>query len=292
MDEFGLIQKLKRFQCGSKALIKGIGDDTAVFEFSRTQYQLFTTDMMAEDVHFTRKMPAVKVGWKAMASNVSDIAAMGGTPTFAVVSLGVTRNISQTYILGLYRGMKKCADRFGVSIVGGDTVKSDKLIINVALLGRVDKKRLVLRSGARPGDRIYVTGRLGGSFKSGRHLTFMPRVKEAQAIVEGLHPTAMLDISDGLAGDLGHILEESRVGAVLYAERIPCHKGVALEQALREGEDYELLFTARPSGSRGVSEKSFTYHEIGEIIGAKGKLLLKNAEGRTKQIAAKAFTHF
>ncbi len=318
MNEFDLIDGFKRFQNISRRVIKGIGDDAAVLELNATHYQLFTTDMCVEGVHFLKSTPAKKVGWKAMAVNVSDIAAMGGLPTVAVVSIGIPASVTdrvtpeagslppaakrgregaaggrtrsgsgERYVREIYAGMHACAKKFGVSIVGGDTVRSDKLVINVALLGEVEKENLLTRAGARPGDHIFVTGPLGGSLKSGRHLTFTPRVKEARWLLGHLKPTAMMDISDGLAGDLRHILKESGVGALIAEACIPLHKGVSLAQGLSDGEDFELLFTL-PS----AQAKDCPFPVVGVITDKKGKLMIKDKTGKDKVLTGKGFEHF
>ncbi|NTV30347.1 MAG: thiamine-phosphate kinase [Candidatus Omnitrophica bacterium] len=302
VGEFGLIEKLKKFQRSSTRIVRGIGDDAAVLELDRRRYQLFTTDMLVEDVHFLGGVDPAALGHKAMAVNISDIAAMGGRPTFAVVSIGVPSGLSSRYIEAVYRGMRVCADRFGASIVGGDTVSADKLVINVALLGEVEKGRLVLRSGARPGDRIFVTGPLGGSLAFGRHLRFAPRLREARFLVERFRPSAMIDISDGLAGDLGHILRASGLSAWLDEERIPRRRGVTLEAALRDGEDFELLFTLSSLKAKKLLEcksvaKDFNFIDIGEIVAGHpgtraGGLFLRDRCGIRRAVEMKGYTHF
>ena len=286
LGEFGLIDALKKFAPVSKAVIKGIGDDAAVLPYNKNKYLLLTTDMLAEDAHFTRRMPPQAIGHKALACNISDIAAMGGWPTFAVVSIGVPKNLSVSFIKEVYKGIQRTAKAFNVSIVGGDTIKTDKIVINVALLGLVEKKYLVTRDGAKAGDWIFVTGPLGGSLKSGRHLNFTPRLAQARFLVENFKPNAMMDISDGLAGDLNHILKASKVGARLDHASIPRHKGVSLSQALNDGEDFELLFTLSPikavrSWIGRPSKRSFYFYPIGTITA--------NVK---EKIDSKSFTHF
>ena len=284
IGEFGLIGLLRK-------QFTAIGDDTAVLPFTKDKFQLFTTDMIAEGVHFTLKSPAAKIGHKAMACSISDIAAMGGTPTFAVVSLGVSPQTKVQFVKDIYTGMQNVCRKFGVAIVGGDTVKSNKLIINVALLGEVPKSCLVTRSGARQGDWIFVSGLLGGSLKSGRHLTFTPRIQESQYLVKNFKPSSMIDISDGLAADLGHILEESKVGAVIYGHKIPRNRDAALANALYDGEDFELLFTISPAlGKKLIADKRF--HFIGEIVGRKNSLTLVDRSWRSQRLPFKGFTHF
>ncbi|MBF0595364.1 MAG: thiamine-phosphate kinase [Candidatus Omnitrophica bacterium] len=313
MNEFSFIDSIKPFQNLSCRVIKGIGDDAAVLELDAKRYQLLTTDMLVEGVHFLSNTPAKLVGHKALACNISDIAAMGGIPTFAVVSIGIPtgtghiefshrvkgqeNSMCPDYVSGIYKGIFACAKRFGVSIVGGDTVKADKLVINIALLGEVEKKNLVLRSGAKPGDHLFVSGPLGGTLKSGKHLNFTPRVKEARFLIEQFKPSAMMDISDGLAGDLGHILNASRVGAEIDEQRLPLNKGVSVDEALHGGEDFELLFSlSSPKSAKLVeylrSHRCGHFVEIGRIIALPKKLYLCDGSGRRREIEPKGYTHF
>ena len=286
LGEYGLIDELKKYAPISKAVIKGIGDDAAVLPYSKREYLLLTTDMLAEGTHFSRRMPPQAIGHKALACNISDIAAMGGWPTFAVVSIGIPKNLSVGFIKDVYRGLRRTARNFNISIVGGDTIKTEKVVINVALLGLVEKKYLTTRDGARAGDWIFVTGPLGGSFKSGRHLNFSPRLPQARFLVEKFKPSAMMDISDGLSGDLNHILKASRVGARLDHASIPRPRGVSLSQALNDGEDFELLFTLSAQSAASLMdwqarEKMFYFYPIGSITA--------NAK---EKITSKSFSHF
>ncbi len=286
LGEFGLIARLAKILPNNPKGVLGIGDDAAVLPYTKSKHLLFTTDMMAEGVHFTKHMRAENVGHKALACNISDIAAMGGLPTYAVVSLGLPKNTDVRFVEGIYKGIAKVAKQYRVSIVGGDSIKSDKVIINIALLGEVDKKHVVLRSGARPQDWIFVTGALGGSLKSGRHLTFEPQVEKAQFLVKQYKPSSMMDISDGLAGDLNHILAESKVGATLWPDAIPKHQGVSYAQALSDGEDYELLFTLNPKHAVKLMQwqfhkKLFHFYPIGEIT-----------NNQKQTINVKSYTHY
>jgi thiamine-monophosphate kinase len=286
LGEFGLIDALKKYAPISKAVIKGIGDDAAVLPYNKREYLLLTTDMLSEGTHFTRRMPPFAIGHKALACSISDIAAMGGLPTFAVVSMGIAKNLSVCFIKNIYKGMQRTARDFNVSIVGGDTIKTDKVVINVALLGTVEKKYLTTRDGAKAGDRIFVTGPLGGSLKSRRHLNFCPRLSQARFLVEKFKPSAMIDISDGLSGDLNHILKAGRVGARLDYASIPRQRRVSLSQALNDGEDFELLFTLPPKRACSLMDwqarqKSFYFYPVGTIT----------ADTKEK-IDAKSFIHF
>lgn len=286
LGEFRLIEKIRKHAPMTSSVVKGIGDDTAVLRHTKDKYLLFTTDMLVEGTHFKRRMGAAGIGHKALACSISDIAAMGGVPTHAVVSLGVGPKMPVRFVEDIYKGMAALAKHFGVSIAGGDTVKSAKVIINVALLGEVEKKCLVTRGNAKTGDWIFVTGTLGRSLARDKHLNFTPRLKEARFLVKNFKPSAMMDISDGLAGDLNHILKASRVGARLWDNAVPLTKGATLAQALTDGEDFELLFTLKESDAMRLlkwqnKRRSWFFYPIGEII-ADRKSLIKS----------KSYTHF
>lgn len=294
LGEFGLIRHLQKSIANSKNVIKGIGDDTAVLPAGSDEYLLFTTDMIAEGIHFTKSTPPEKIGRKAMACNISDIAAMGGVPTYGVVSIGLPPQKSVKEVRRIYSGMERLARKFGVNIVGGDTIKSPKVVINIALLGEVRKKDLVTRCGAKEGDWIVVTGPLGRSLKTGKHLDFIPRIAESRFLINHCKPNAMIDISDGLAGDLGHILEASKVGAVLYEDCIPRTEGATLKQALYDGEDFELLFTVSPAKIKRLLglKTNFRFYPIGQIVKAREGLTIVDPKEKRRRLSAKSFTHF
>ena len=295
LGEFGLISDIKRQIGKTPSVVRGIGDDTAVVPFSSEKYLLLTTDMLVEGVHFTKKMSAKAIGHKAIAASISDVAAMGGIAKYAVISLGVPASCSKQFISALYQGIKKTAKDFHVNIVGGDTVRCHKVIINVTLTGEAKKNEVVYRNGARRGDQIFVTGPLGRSLSSGWHLRFVPRITYAKHLVTKYHPTSMIDVSDGLVADLGHILNESRVGAIIEESLIPCRSGARLKNALYDGEDFELLFTLSSSQARKYQDsrnKQFKYYRIGEIVGHRGNLQMKTAKGILKKINTKGYIHF
>jgi len=297
IGEFGLIDQISRLiKVDKRRVIKGIGDDASVLTIpSGSKYLLLTTDMLAEDAHFTKAMGAKRIGRKALACGISDIAAMGGMPKAAVVSLAVPPRLSVDFVKDMYQGMQTLAGQFQVSIVGGDTIAYKEIIINVALLGEVEKKYFVLRSGTRKGDRIFVTGSLGRSLKTGKHLSFIPRIEEARFLVRNFKPTSMMDISDGLAGDLNHILKSSGVGANIYTERIPRRKGVTLKEALYDGEDFELLFTLSEKNAYRLARfnnQPFRFICIGEVVGKKNGIKLIDHRGQMNSLKTKAFTHF
>ena len=295
LGEFNLIKRIARRIKLSRGTVKGIGDDAAVLRYKKDKYLLFTSDMLVEARHFYRWSGGYLVGKKSLSVNISDIAAMGGQPRFAVVSLGVPSSLNLKYIDDLYKGIRTVAKKFKIDLVGGDTVNSKKIIINIALLGEVEKKRLVLRSGAREGDSIFVTGMVGGALK-GRHLSFTPRLKEARFLTKNFKVHSMIDISDGLIADLGHILGSSNVGAVIYEKDIPVSKDAkGFASAIKEGEDFELIFTmSRAASRRMIYAWPFRTRlsRIGEICKGRRGLYVVAKGGQRKKIAPAGYTHF
>jgi len=248
--EWNWIADVRR-RAGSHPHVRvGIGDDAALLKTSGNV--LVTTDMLMDGVDFiVGQTPPELIGRKCLAVNLSDIAAMAGRPTGAVVSLALPKSHGRELAEGLYRGLFKLAEEFDCPIIGGDTNSWDgPLVVNVTVLGEPTGAGPVTRSGARPGDRILVTGPLGGSLPSLRHCTFTPRVPEARRLHQAVSLHTMLDISDGLASDLFHIAESSGVGLEIDARTIPIHSDVdpslpfepRLKHALNDGEDFELLF--------------------------------------------------
>ncbi len=298
LGEFGLIQRLaKRLKFGP-GVVKGIGDDCAVVEGPPMWYHLLTCDMLVDGVHFRwEQAKPEQIGWKALACSVSDVAAMGGLPQYAVVSLGVPKGCAVERLEKLYQGMQRMADTCGAAVVGGDTVRAPRLTVDVTLFGRVERTRLLLRSSAREGDHLFVTGALGGAVTSGRHLTFTPRWQEARALGERFPLHSMMDLSDGLAGDLRHLATASRVGAVVEEAAIPRAKGATLKAALTEGEDFELLFTVPASVSPALVEWAAGalrcgVTKIGEIVPAKQGVTLQSKSGRRVPLAPGGYRHF
>lgn len=295
LGEFGLIDLVKKQTGRPPFVVRGIGDDAAVVPFSSKRHLLLTADMLVEGVHFTRDMPARGIGHKAVAAGISDIAAMGGEAKYAVVSLGAPPACPWPFVSRLYQGMEATAKRFHVGIVGGDTVRSGRIIVNVALAGEARRNQIVYRDGAREGDHIFVTGPLGRSLSSGRHLRFTPRMVQARHLVRHSKPTAMIDISDGLAADLGHILSESRVGAVIEERLVPRRRGARLRDALYDGEDFELLFTLPPAKARallGQKKRGFSFYRIGEIVGKGEGLQLRTVKGGLRPLDIRGYVHF
>ncbi|MDD4899696.1 MAG: thiamine-phosphate kinase [Candidatus Omnitrophica bacterium] len=294
IGEFGLIERFARKIKNSRSVIVGSGDDCAVLTFNRQYYQLFTCDMLIEGVDFLSSANPYLVGRKAIAVSLSDIAACAGKPMHAVISLGVPKKSTLKYCDRLFKGMNDIAKQYGVNIVGGDISHSEKTVIDVSMLGLVEKKYLVLRSGAKKGDIIFVSGCLGGSILD-KHLKFTPRLKEARFLVENFKIHSMIDISDGLLADLGHILKASGTGGLIFAPRVPISKVASgLNDALASGEDFELLFTVSPvEANRFFSDKrAKNFQAIGEIIEKKQGLKLINQSGKEIKISGKGYQHF
>jgi thiamine-monophosphate kinase len=277
--EFAFIDWVRRRTPSADRVVLGPGDDTAVLSWSGGADCLVTTDMLLEGSCFLlAEAGPRRVGRKAMAVNLSDIAAMAGVPVAAVVSVGLPRHGGRALAEDLYHGLREVADSFDTAIIGGDTNTWDgPLVISVTLLGEATERGVVRRSGARPGDRLLVTGPLGGSITS-KHLDFIPRVREALQLHEAAELHAMIDVSDGLAADVNHLCEESRCGALLRAESIPVAESARqlndgrspLEHALGDGEDFELVFACEPDQARSLLQRQpvagITLVEIGECV--------------------------
>lgn len=312
IGEFGLIERIrKKVKLYSKDVVVGIGDDTAVLNYDKNNYLLFTTDTLVENDHFSLKYSTPKqIGMKAIEQNVSDIAAMGGLPKHAVISLALPNNISVEFVDTLYNGINKKSKKYGISIVGGNIAHSKEIVVNVAMLGFVEKRCLTLRKRAKIGDLIFCSGNVGKSAvglellrnnlkgKSIKnHLEPKSRLGLARKLV-GVGVNSMIDVSDGVASEIRHICEESKVGAVIYADKIPISKNTindtkkigkdAVDFALYGGEDFELVFTANKNKLKQLKKYDVTV--IGEIVDRKyGIKLIKNNK---KLNLESGFDHF
>lgn len=326
VGEFGLIDLIARqSECDRPDVERAIGDDAAVFAGPGRDRFLVTTDVLNESVHFTLDSTSpYLLGRKSLAVNLSDIAAMGGVPLYFFVGLSVPGNLSVNFIRDLYRGMRSQARRFNVALLGGDTVAaSGGLSISITLIGKANPRRILYRSGARPGDPVFVSGTLGDSalglalLQQGvrvtpkqhvirRHLDPEPRVGLGQALAEARLATSMIDISDGVAADLGHILEQSSVGAEVYVEHLPLSSAYRrycpqlcddlYSPALCGGEDYELLFITSPRRRTAVEacarKLGIAVTCIGSITGDRGELRILDASGKDYKLEEKGFRHF
>ena len=309
MNELELIQRLTKNLPGNASVVAGAGDDCAVLDLGFTDEQLlFKTDAVVEGIHFTKNTEPEKVGHKALARCLSDVAAMGGKPTAALVTLALPPGYDPAYVERIYDGIRALAERWGVAIAGGETTTNPgQILISMALVGLVPKNRVLLRSGSKAGDALFVTGELGGSLAS-RHLEFEPRLAEGQWLAEHFPIHAMIDISDGLAGDLRHLMQASHLGAEILARAIPVSRAAKLQAraessakppllaALTDGEDFELLFTLPANQAVGLMDawkKKFPNLKlscIGKMTSEAG-LKIRDKEG-VRQLNLKGYTHF
>jgi thiamine-monophosphate kinase len=329
IGEFELIKLLTHDLPDNEQTIVGVGDDCSVYEISPKRYLLATCDMIIEDVHFSRKTASpFLIGCKAIACSLSDIAAMGGQPLFVLVSVGLPVTTLKEYVQDLYVGIRSMCRDYQVMLVGGDTVRSpDKIVIDVAMIGECSGGKFLLRSGAKAGDAIVVTGYLGDSaagldLLEGKvsepdterrselieaHLAPEPRCEQGMYLAENFDIHSMIDISDGLAGDMMHICESSMLGARLYADKIPISETLnkfcrsagidPLKYALSGGEDYELLFTLAPSELEQLmgqwpEEFEVPLFSIGEVDKNFEGIRLVSEEGNEQPLDVRSFDHF
>jgi thiamine-monophosphate kinase len=295
---------------GNSWVLTGIGDDCAVLRPKPGRDILITTDFSIEGTHFRREWhPADSVGHRCLARGLSDIAAMGGEPQAAFLSLALPRDLPQKWVDGFLRGFLKLAKQFSVSLAGGDISESQNgVLADVMVVGSAAKGGAILRSGARPGDLIYVTGDLGASRATlellltqgsdgvrpqqhRRHFYPQPRIEVGAFLQKKRLATSMIDLSDGLSTDLAHICEESGVGAIVDKSRIPIAPQSNVDFALHGGEDYELLFTARPGKKIPSIIKGVKITEIGRITREK-KLLVADKNGKIQKLKSRGWEHF
>lgn len=290
LGEDALVRRLTEGLLLGPDVIAGVGDDCAVVKpLGKGWMQLLKTDCVVEGVHFFPDTAAERIGWKAMARAVSDIAAMGGEPQHALVTLLAPPECAVTKIEKLYEGLRACAARFGVSIVGGETSRAPQLAVVISMTGCVKTARAIRRDGAKVGDVIFVTGKLGGS-RSGHHLDFVPRVAEAQWLVAQYRIHAMMDLSDGLSKDMPRMAAASGVDFVIDGESLPAHQGCTKEQAWCDGEDYELLFAVAPKAAKRMADEwrnKFTDVPLTRI----GRFANRGA-GRAPSFQAGGWEHF
>jgi thiamine-monophosphate kinase len=329
IGEFELIKLLTGDLPYTPQTIVGVGDDCSVYEISKGRYILATCDMLIEDVHFTRKTAsAFLIGCKAMACSLSDIAAMGGHPLFALISLGMPSTTPEDFVQDLYVGIRSMCREYEAVLIGGDTVRTpNRIVIDVSMIGDCPKGKFVLRAGAKAGDAIVVTGHLGDSaagldLLSGKvsepdierrsqlieaHLAPVPRCIEGAFLAENFEVHSMIDISDGLAGDLGHICESSMLGARLWADKIPISEMLGdfcsgarldpLKYALAGGEDYELLFTLSSKEFERLAKEwpedfEVPLFRIGEMDKTIKGIRIVSEDGREHPLDARSFDHF
>lgn len=328
LGELRLIRRLMAQFCPSHPLVvKGIGDDAAVTVIDDDRYLLATTDMLVEGIHFslTYTTPYL-LGKKAVTISLSDIAAMGGTPTFLLISIAIPPHIPTEFIDIFYKGIKERCDEFDTSLIGGNTSSSERVIIGVSMLGEVKRDQVVFRDGARVGDLIYTTGYHGDSAlglkvwreKGGEeitdpflrdtmleHLDPTPRVREGRLIGERRLATAMIDVSDGLVLDLKHVAEASGVGAKVWLDKVPISTALKrhlldhpedIQLPLAGGEDYELIFTTSPDNISRIEglakEVAIPITTIGEIVPAEEGIKVIDKTGVAIPLVIEGFEHF
>lgn len=335
IQEFPLIRQLqRRFERKSPSVVTGIGDDAAVVSIAAADWVILTTDLLTEGIHFDLATASLsKVGYKAAMANLSDVAAMGASPRFLLVSVAIPSSLRTTDVLALYEGLMKACRPYKVRLVGGDTSASQHgLFLSITLLGTTERKKVLLRKGARIGDSLYVTGTLGDSlaglqllsnshaqgtgasrlrsadrkFLINRHLRPTARVREGQWLNQTGVVTSALDVSDGLSGDLRHICNASHVGAEIDISRLPlspaCQAYAASTKqdpivlALAGGEDYELLFTIpethRTKLECAASQRNFAVTRIGHICDASLGIHRRLGNGRREPLPVLSYEHF
>ena len=297
MRELKLIEEIrKRAGSTGRGVKAGIGDDCAVLKYDSKRYLLWGTDMLVEGTHFRIKEASYsKIGRKAVAVNISDIAAMGGTPRYITVTIGIPDRMGQAAVRDIYKGIFRICRDHDIKVVGGDTNRSARLIIDVSIMGFVEKERLVKRSGAGEGEVVLITGPVRDGRKE--HLDFVPRLKEARFLSRRCNVSSMIDVSDGIALDMGRICSESGVGCRLYANAIPLSKGLVLKDALYFGESFELLFTMGINDARKLfldirsRRRRPEYFVIGEVTRKSEGMHLIEEEGQPRPLRMEGFRH-
>lgn len=333
LGEFGLIDRMSAIlgTSSDEDIIVGISDDAAVYRIDEERVHVVTTDALIEGVHFDRLfMPMEHLGFKSMAVNISDVVAMNAFPRFATITVGLPNSLSVEMVEAFYRGVRQACQAYDVTVIGGDTTASRHLTISVTVIGEALLQDVVFRRGARPGDLICVTGDLGGAYAGLKVLLeerrkmrdagsdYTPELGTYQYVIErqlspkprldiiedwkrrNVRPSALIDISDGLASEVHHICEQSQCGALVHAAAIP----IAFETrdaadefeedvdayALFGGEDYELLFTVAPDEIGLLDEK--TFNVVGEIADASFGVQVQTPEGQTIPLSAGGYAHF
>ena len=329
LGEIDLVERLRSLARQADDILKiGIGDDCAVIQRPDGMVWLITTDCLVEDIHFRLAFTTLEeLGAKAVAVNVSDIAAMGGRPRFGLVTLGLHEATPVRDVEALYEGIRRSCEHYGLSLVGGDTARTPQMLLSIVLIGEQDEGSVVTRSGASPGDILCVTGTLGDSvmglmlLEEGmttegasadvrwllqRHLVPLPRLRMGRRIARGGLASAMIDISDGLAADLKRLCAASGVGARVELGRLPCSSPLKAKAqargldprllALTGGEDYELLFTVAPEKSHELDDEARkpgpVITRIGSVTPAEEGVSVVEPDGRVRPLSEEGYNHF
>jgi thiamine-monophosphate kinase len=286
LGEDAVVERLTRSLRLDSRVKLGAGDDCAVVE-TAGGLQLLKSDCLIEGIHFLPDTDPKWIGWKAMCRPISDIAAMGGKPLDALVTVAARPDTEFNWLKRVYSGLEQAAKTYQVNLVGGETAKSPgPFFLSVALTGTVNRGKCVGRSGGREGDRLYVTGKLGGSI-GGRHLRFRPRLAEARWLVSRFPVHAMMDLSDGLASDLPRLALASRLGFEVDLTSLPLHPGCSPDDGLRDGEDYELLFALPMSAKKRLETEWRTKFPKLRLTSI-GQLVEKGRTG----FSGKGYDHF
>ena len=256
LGEDRLLNQLLAHLSSGKAVAAGPGDDCAVVESpQRGKFLVLKTDCVVGRVHFSGNAKAFDVGWKAMMRPLSDFAAVSAVPRFALITLVLPGQTEVAWVKELYRGLRRAAKAFDVSIVGGETSSTGGAIaVCASVAGVVEKNRWISRRGGKSGDDLFVTGRLGGSLKQ-KHLRFVPRIAESRWLTENFAIHAMMDLSDGLGADLPRLARASKVGYTLDVKSLPLARGATVNAAITEGEDYELLFAISSADTQALQQR-------------------------------------
>ena len=307
IGEFGLIDRITR-KSKDKSVLVGIGDDAAVVEIKK-DLQVLTTDCLVERDHFRKEwFSAKQIGMKATESNISDIAAMGAIPKYVLVSLALPKDLDVKFVEEMYQGMWDSCDKYKIDIIGGNMTRSNQIVISITMIGEADKRNLTLRSGAKPGDLIFVSGHLGNGkaglrlfqenlkgFEKVRKPYLEPKAQLDTALKIAPYINSMIDVSDGLAPEIRHICDESKCGAIIYKDKIPIDDEVrdvakALDEdeydyALFGGEDFELVYTVSKDNLDKVN---------GFLVGAitENKEALLSFKGKEKKLSESGYDHF
>lgn len=288
VGEDALLAALLRGLPGSRKLI---GDDCAVVEFPGARNLLvLKTDCVVEEIHFQPTTDPELVGWKAMMRPLSDFAAVSAVPQFALITLIAPATRSTSWVQKLYRGLKRAASRFDVSIVGGETSATrGPATISVSVSGFVEKNRWVSRRGGRECDDLFVSGKLGGWLRR-KHLRFVPRIHESRWLTENFPPHAMMDLSDGLGADLPRLAKASRLGFKIDKNSLPLSPGTDIDNAISDGEDYELLFATSPR-DRARLERAWR-KKFPKLPLTRIGFLAQRGNNSTSQLLPRGYVHF
>ncbi|MGI9175870.1 MAG: thiamine-phosphate kinase [Rhodothermales bacterium] len=328
LGEFGLIERIQSVLGEPKddQVVRGIGDDAAVYRIGEERVHVVTTDALIDGVHFDRAfVPMEYLGFKSISVNTSDVAAMNAQPRYATVALGLPSGVPAEAVESLYEGMRKACEAYGITLVGGDLTAAHRMTLAVTVIGEADEADVVYRSGAQEGDLLCLSGDVGGAYAGlkvllsvrnatgeglslaefpyaiGRQLAPVARLDAVRVWADhGVRPTALIDVSDGVASEVHHLCAQSGLGAQIYGEALPTAEETRqiatrfgedpLMYALSGGEDYELLFTLAETDLDRLEPGTFAV--IGQMTAAGTDVLLHTPEGETRPLSSEGYQHF